>query len=299
MRWLISCPVWGDRHVGAFAACGLPAMMRAIRALGPGESVKAIFHSDRDDASWRSLVGDIDLAVLPIIPGAWYESLSGGHKAVLEMAQPGEIVVLLTADTVISDNALAACRARFQQGKKAVFVDVPRAVLDRYLERAATPEPSSRALAAWGWANRHDMTRDMEWPDGLADPLARVYFERGGNVVARIWLASPLAVLCDGRALPFSPTADSDLIANFRWEEIHLVTDPDELAWIELSPFVQTAPSRAERQAAGAPPPMHLRYPSSSIAHGIYLDVLRQRICVVGDNVDCGDAEAVRPLVGA
>jgi hypothetical protein len=103
------------------------------------------------------------------------------------------------------------------------------------------PDTTNAAkLLEWAWDNRHQLTADASYPNGKAVDLSRVYFDVDGYVIARLALPHPLAVLVDGRTLPFSPTIDANLIQNFHPSEIHLETQPDALALVELSPVDKT-----------------------------------------------------------
>jgi hypothetical protein len=131
------------------------------------------------------------------------------------------------------------------------------------------------------------------------EDLCRVYFEDGPTAVCRLWLAHPLALAIDGRLLPFGPTIDCNLVCSFRPAEIHLVTSPDELAVVELSPRMKITGSRD----ADEPParldlgPMSLRYGRQRrLDTDVYRSMLSQRIIVAGPDRDCGD-EIVRAIL--
>ena len=95
------------------------------------------------------------------------------------------------------------------------------------------------------------------------------------------------------------PTVDSDLIANFQPDEIHLVTSPDEMTALELSPRSKASGSRDMDQppARSGLTPMGERYAKQHLEHGVYRWALSHRIIICGQAVDCGDGEAVKGLL--
>lgn len=292
MRWLICVPAWGAQYTDVFRMAGLPALERAAAALPAEDSVALILYSDVHD--WPGFV-----AVVRTPPPAetWDGTMSAAHREVMAEAGHGDAVVLMTADMVVSDNALAACRRRFlEDDKRLVCAFSIRAIVERW--QAAPPDDTgSRALAHWGWDNRHDLARAVTWPDGHSADLSRMYFERDGNVAARAWLPHPLALLKDGREVPFGPTIDCDLTRNFALGEIHYVESPDEAAVVDLSPADKFVLSREDFLARGNGCTMAEVLARQHLAHDVYRHLLTFRVSLVGDPVDCGDAEAVRQIV--
>lgn len=296
MLLTISIPAWGDAFLDIFERKTLPTLRAAVAAADGLDEVLAIVHTDQPERV-TALSGDQLYLVPAALPSGaqWFQRLSAAHRAVISTAAPGTAVALLTADMAISADAFIGCARAFEQGRKLVCCNATRAVLEDF-------EPftrSGRELSEWGWKHRHSMTDNITWPEGRSDDLHRVYFEGAGGVVARQWMPHPLAVMIDGRPLDFSPTIDCDLTARFRREEIHLVTSPDDLAAIELSPREKLTPSRdadepPERMDL---PPMRERYAHKEIQHRIYSWLLAQRIVVSGVGDGCADDEAVAPLL--
>jgi hypothetical protein len=295
-RWLISVPAWGDEFTARFGAIGLPMLRAAAARLN--DDRKLIVHTDRPEMMEKFYSDVLPVEVRPVPGGQqWFHSLSRAHREVISMACIDDVVVFLTADMTVSENALTACGDAFQRGKRLVCCNATRAIDEGLLPH----RPSSRALSEWGWFHRHDMTKACTWPTGTDEDLPRVYFERGGNVVARLYLPHPLAVVIDGRPLHFAPTVDCDLIANFEPEEIHMVTSPDELAALELSPRSKLSGSRDAHEPPARPSrtPMPERYANQNLGHRIYRWAVSHRVVVCGASIDCGDADAVAQLLRA
>ena len=233
-RWLISVPVWGERCVSIFCATALPALEKAIMRLCEKDiDVRLVVHTD----SVRRICDgatEIEIEPRPVPAGARdFDSLSQAHREVLSMACNDDRVALLTADLLISEQGLEYCEEVFEDGTKRLITCCGiRAVQEGRLP--ATDD--ARRMLIWAWENAHPMTVASTYPDGLSADLSRMYFEKDGDIIARLALPHPLAVRIDGRSLPFSPTIDASLIQNFNPAEVHMVTSPDRLALVELSP---------------------------------------------------------------
>lgn len=232
-RWLISAPAWGQRCVDVFCATALPAIERAmVRYEQTTGDAYLIVHTDSPDRV-RGAASQIRIETRPPPAGLRaFDCLSQSHREVLSMGLRGDRVMLLTADLILSEEGLLSCERILSQGDKWLVACAGI----RALESGMIPASNGRELLDWAWEHRHPMTQACTWPGGRSSDLSRVYFSDGPNVVARLCLPHPLAVLIDGRPLPFSPTIDVNLIKNFHDGEIYLVTSPDDLGLVELSP---------------------------------------------------------------
>src|SRR5690606_36922564 len=113
------------------------------------------------------------------------------HREILDMAGPSERVLLLTSDMVVSREVLATCEKYLAGDTRLVCCVAPRA-----LEAASPPVGVlGPELLNWAWDNRHAMTRDCTWPNGESYDLWRMYFEKGEEVAARVFLPHPLACI--------------------------------------------------------------------------------------------------------
>lgn len=262
MRWLISVPAWGERYVGIFCTVALPALEKAVTALVSWHDKVdpvIVVHTDQPErvSAASRMVGPIEVRPLPAGTQG-FGCLSQSHREVLAMACRGDVVVLLTADLVISQEGLCYCSELFARRPRSRLVACAGV---RALDAGRPPDTvSAEALMRWAWAHRHPITEAGLWPRGTSADLSRLYFELGApgreadGVVVRLALPHPLAVLMDGRPLPFGPTIDANLIQCFDPAEIHLVQQSDELALVELSPpdkeFQRAAPVE-DRLSAG------------------------------------------------
>lgn len=238
MNWLIVVPVWGDRYLRVFHEVTFPALRRAMEHVS---NAKLIVYTDDPlnlqgvDVEYRSVPG----------PDRSFMSLSNAHRDAIRSAQLGDRLSLLTADLIVSSGSFTACEKRFERGYKLVCCAGMR--VDE-----AYPPPSTESgseLLAWGWKHRHPMTIECTWPDGHSYDLSRMYFTDGEAVCCHLTLPHPFAFIKGKKPINFAPTIDVNVAANFMLDSICLITNPDEVAMIELSPrdkdFVLTQTMRA------------------------------------------------------
>lgn len=284
-RWLISVPIWGDAYAEKFAAT-LPALRLAASSV-MGATLIACTDRPGQIAQMSSDALPIEARPISISGDGYYVTMSNAHREVIAMARPGDVVVLMVADALISANALGACALAFARGKRIVAACPVRAFDDC----GPFPFEDSRAMLEHAWRNRHPVVRNSTWPGGYDDSgheLCRIFFDDGENVVARTWLPHPLAFLADGRSTAFGNSPDMDLVANFSTDEIHLVTDPDELAYVALE-------SRSRKLSPE--PPISERLGHERLSLDVHRWLLSHRVCIRGRNVDLGDEAVVAPLI--
>lgn len=293
--WLVALPAWGDRCARVCADPVLPALARALEALGRPARVLLYTDSAELPARASELLGDLAEVLPRPVPvrDRSFASMSAAHQDAMDRAGHGERVLLLTADMVLSREVLTACEARISGGMRFVGCAAMRA-----LEGAGAPIGApGRELLAWAWANRHPMTRECTWPDGRSYDLWRMYFERDGEVAARVFLPHPLAVVPAGRSIHFYPTVDVNLHLCFAQSEVGLITSPDEGAAVELSPpdkeFLTTETMRARFERGG--PSLPTLGPITNNRHRMFWG---KKVVLCGAGGDCGDAELVERMLG-
>lgn len=289
-RWLISVPAWGPRCVDVFCATALPALERAVLRLARRGEVDpvVVVHTDAPEQV-RQAATEIRIEARPVPAGLRdFDCLSQAHREVLGMACRGDVVVLLTADLVISAAGLEYCRRALATPQKMLVACAGV----RALQEGRIPGTESAPdLMRWAWENRHPITQACSWPDGDSADLSRVYFEKDGAVCSRLALPHPLAVEIDGRPLKFTPTIDANLIQCFDPIEVHMATDCRELALVELSP--------RDKDYGRHPVPLYQRVANGGFAVGDPLQrwCMRHPMLLVGDPAsDCGDSVLDRTL---
>ena len=234
-RWLISIPVWGERYVDEFCATALPALERAVAVLMGERSVEVrlVIHTDQPDRLRGASAVPIELR--PVPAGVrYFDCMSQAHREALSLGLHGDVVVLMTAGSVISHQGLTYCAEVFDNPRiMAVLCASPRV-----LNVGPVPTVADGvAMMNWAWTNRHPMTRECTWPEGKSADVSRTYFERDGCVATRQALPHPLAVRIDGRPLRFTPTIDANLIHCFDPIEMHMAVDCRRLAMVKMTPL--------------------------------------------------------------
>lgn len=291
-QWRIVVPVWGERYCTVFEHATLPAIRRAIDRLSLRAQLMIYTH---DTDRLKQACAGLDAQFFPVPgPDNSFYSMSNAHRDAIKRVQLGGRIALLTADMVMSPSTLASCEDQFKTHKKMLVCCAGMRVNDTEFP---PPFATGRALLAWGWNHRHHMTEQCTWPHGHSYDVWRMYFTDGEDeVVCRLCLPHPIALVRDGRTITFQPTIDVNVIANFSLSEMHLVTDPDEAALIELSPpdkeFVLTETMRArwERQLPSIPAFVKVGNPRHRWC-------LNHKIIIRGHGGPVGDEDVLRRLL--
>jgi hypothetical protein len=154
------------------------------------------------------------------------------HQQAISRANPSEAVAIINADFSISVETFSACEQRFAAGKKLIM-----AAATRTLSKHKPPiGAKSRDLLAWVWANRHPVMTEAIWGSGRSRTLSCLHFVDGDVVVVRAFHLHPIAFVRQAGLSFAGITIDDGLIDCFARDEVHVVTDPDELALAECSP---------------------------------------------------------------
>lgn len=238
-RWLISVPVWGAPYVRTFCERAAPALLAATRALL--EPARFLVHTDDPAAVRRALAPEL-VEVRPTPQKPTYVALQDSHADAVAVASPGDRVVLLNADLVVSGNLLVRCAAHFALGMQAVVLIGIRTEIGPDLPPVGAPP---RDLLAWAWDHRHQIIRDLEWPHGGSMLPTNLFWEAGPSVVARAFHQHPVAIVKQENTA-FRSTIDGDLLDCFPREVIHVVTDPDDCAMLECSDPRRRFPVRGQ-----------------------------------------------------
>lgn len=237
MRWMIGVPVWGSQYIERFIRGTLPAINAALREIDG--DVRFVVHTDDPSA----FVGVGFRGRVQFYPVPWgnclYTTFGNAHRELLELAGDGDALVFLTADIVVSRECFANAERRFAEGKRAIVVTAARTLAT---EVDCPVGMSARELIEWSFAHRHPVTDGCYWGKGRNTVTWAIYFEGEHGTVLRAFHLHPFAVLND-RPLYFDrETVDLDLLERYGPREIHVVTDPDEMAFAEVSGLDKDVP---------------------------------------------------------
>lgn len=242
--WVIAVPVWGKRCNDLFFGPGLESHLAAIERLREvyRGSVRVRFVIQTDDparvGAQVAARGFEVMTLPPPAPNAPYLAFVAAHRHAIETARENERIALMNADMVMSIEALAVSEARFRQGKRAIIAAGTRTkapTKSLWTGRFGPKPMASRELLAWTMMHAHTITKQCFWGEGRCHLPWGVYFRDGDSIVLRGFHLHPFAVVKD-RDLPFKNTVDLALVDNYTRDEMHVVTDPDEMALAEMSP---------------------------------------------------------------
>jgi hypothetical protein len=277
--WLIAVPAYGAWYRKLFTGPGLRSIRAAVihmrkELAWPTMPVRFVVHTDHQVQIAQALPR-AELTVLP--PPAdlpKYYTFAACHRYALQMARPQERVALFTADCVISEDAVLNAELRFRTGKRAIVCS-GQLSLSRWTYPGVM---KSRALLRWATRHAPPILEEINWGSGNCPLPWGVRFKQGRNVVLRAFHLHPFAVVND-RPLPFEGTTDIDLVANYKRDEIHVVTSADDLAIIEISP-------RGKTYGKGPPWKMDIDHVLAWAVRGAQAQHwwnFSHRICISGD----------------
>ena len=275
--WLIALPCWGDAYRSRFAAMCWPSWQAALEPIR--NRCRILLHTD--EPAFARLFDGYLVDVRPRPGDArhyQHGAFADAHREALREAGFGEIVAIQNADHILSRECFVAAEQRFALGKKLIMCAGTRTVGPLF----GNPPPVMAAaeLLQWAWHYAHTITQQSTWPRGLSAVPSVLYFSDGRNVILRAWHLHPFAVFKD-RRLDFAGTVDRDLPDNFRPDEIHVVTDPNELAQAEISPPTRHFALRPDAMTEG-----YLYWWGCKHASPMHWHFFDRRIVLVGSATD-------------
>jgi hypothetical protein len=224
---IISVPVWGDWYHRMFRTYTWPAISAALRHAKAKPRI--VVHTDRPADIIETVPIEIP-DVRPLPTGeSHYQVFGKCHAEALALAELGETVILLNADTIVSREMIAVIAKHFDGGKSLLMC-----AGTRVLEAQDCPIGKPAAvLAAFGVRQFHPMLYDTVWP-ARATSSSGLHFREGGGLVLRAFHLHPLACRKD-RPLQPGVTIDAGLADNYAEHEIHVVTDRTEFAMVSMT----------------------------------------------------------------
>jgi len=283
--WLISLPVWGKDYRKRFLQDCWPSICIALGAVHG--RLRVVLHTDTPELA--GLFQAYDEVIVREVPGERHSALSAAQREALELAEPGEAIAILAADVICSKECFAAAERRFSEGYRAVVCAGTRTTGPLF-NSTAPAGWTARDLLTWTMTYAHPIVQQCVFPYGQNAIPSTIYFRDGANTILRAFHLHPFAVVKD-RALDFTRSIDRDLVDCFAPEEVHVVTDADEMALAEITPI-------GKRQALlpYAMNPVYIAWWVNNYGTERHKQLFARRIVIQGSaETDC-DAPADRIL---
>jgi hypothetical protein len=210
---------------------GLPSIKEAMLR-SPGQ-YRFLVHTDSVDLLTPYFTG-MNVEFLNVPDGSDnHHKMGNCHREAFDWADVGEYVIPMTADLVFSRECFAAASKRFADGKKLIVCAASRCLL-----RGEEPPigASSKELLSWTVDNSHPSIRELYWGTGRSGVPWSIYFKTAHGIVLRGLHLHPFAVVKHEGLNYHGVNIDESLASEFSTDEIHVVTDKNELALAELSP---------------------------------------------------------------
>ncbi len=235
-RWIISVPCWGDYHVNTFLKYVLPSLRVAIKEAGVHAHL--IVHTEDQRvyiAAYMMPYNELEIELrTPPHTSNQHVTYGNCHRDVIRSARPGDRIMLMNADIVVSRETFSACEQRFAEGKGLIVAAATRCLF----KPGVVPEIGAKArdLLAWSLLVKHPSVAQCFWGTGHTMIPWAIYFQSDSGVVIRGFHLHPLAFIKRDDLTFHGTSLDEHLVEEFSEDESHVVTSPDEFGLAELSP---------------------------------------------------------------
>jgi hypothetical protein len=295
MTWIVPIPIWGSRwYFDKFIHAALPSINAALEHAA--REARFIIHTDQPEFLKKGkYCGTLETRPIQTLE-CLYHTYGNCNRQVLDVANDGEHIAFLASDILVSQEFFKASEARFEQGKRAVVGTAARTIPNGKFPIGA----SSRRLLDWSFASQrqHEVTKGCYWGRGKNAVSWMTYFEGQRGTVGRAFHLHPFAVHVDRYLWFGKTTVDLDLLERFTHDEIHVVTDIDEMSFCELSGHEKAIQQRSE--------PISERsilswcnHPTTCLLPIHKWMFANHRIVVQGDGSDMLDVEPCRQVIEA
>jgi hypothetical protein len=255
--WWISIPVWGQDYHDIFRYRSYPSIYHSLLQLSDEvrRTIHIVIHTDEPNWFVR-LFREFKITCKSVSAAAQaegvqqrFQAYADAHNEVVGMAAPGDWFSCLNADFVYSGNFFTGIYQYLASGALAVTVMGMRTMVDG---TAPLVGMSPRGLLRWGWYNRHTIAEENVWGTGHSDLPSHIFWghyysdldSRVISVVGHGFHLHPVGVVKE-RDFQFE-SIDADCLAHHDRSKIHVVTSPDDLALVEMSPRSKVQATRAE-----------------------------------------------------
>lgn len=181
-----------------------------------------------------------------------YNKLSECHKLAITAANKEDAaIIFLSPDAVFADGSFAKLLELCSAGKRAVMTAGLRVTKETFLplllkyfsEDNSTLNISSRELIKLAMQHLHPLSQSLFWKSTRFNRYpSHIYWDvPNEGILARAFHVHPLMVAPSRKGISFSSSIDNDYFyqACPDINDIHVVTDSDEIAVIEMSNLMQ------------------------------------------------------------
>jgi hypothetical protein len=227
-KWAIAIPSWRKEYVDLTTKFVIPSVLASLEeaGIGPDRVVFNVWTDMRDQieptlAGWRAEYPHVSLpnyhGKKDPLPKEYWAAFMAAHANAMTMAAPGEIIVLLNADIVVSRETFAAVGAALEPDDKRVAISVGiRTVAD---DNSPPIGADAETLTQYIWSHRHKITDMFLWGKGDSGSPSVLFFEDGNDVTMHCFHLTPMFIKKD-RDFRFRGTIDDDVLQNYQDNEV-------------------------------------------------------------------------------
>jgi hypothetical protein len=232
-HWSIAIPSWRPEYVDLTVKYVIPSVLASLEAAGIGPD-RVTFNVWTDDqerigallTGWHVEYPQVSLPNYhgrkDPLPKEYWAAFMQAHADAMNIAKPGEIIVLLNADIVVSRETFDVVGKALEPHDKRVAISVGiRTVADNNDPPIGA---DAETLTQYIWSHRHPITDMFLWGKGDSGSPSVLFFEDGGDVTMHCFHLTPMFIKKD-RDFKFRGTIDDDVLQNYQDGEVAFLND--------------------------------------------------------------------------
>lgn len=232
-HWSIAIPSWRKEYVDLTAKYVIPSVLASLEEakIGPDRVTFNVWTDCRDQLAplldgwhveWPSVSLPNYHGKQDPLPKEYWAAFMQAHADAMTMAKPGEIIVLLNADIVVSRETFDVVGKALEPHDKRVAISVGiRTVADNNEPPIGA---DAETLTQYIWSHRHKITDMFIWGKGDSGSPSVLFFEDGGDVTMHCFHLTPMFIKKD-RDFKFRGTIDDDVLQNYTDNEVAFLND--------------------------------------------------------------------------
>jgi hypothetical protein len=232
-RWSIAIPSWRPEYVDLTVKYVIPSVLASLGAagIGPDRVTFNVWTDDRERigallSGWNVEYPQVSLpnyhGKKDPLPKEYWAAFMQAHADAMNIAKPGEIIVLLNADIVVSRETFDVVGKALEPHDKRVAISVGiRTVADNNDPPIGA---DAETLTQYIWSHRHPITNMFLWGKGDSGSPSVLFFEDGDDVTMHCFHLTPMFIKKD-RDFKFRGTIDDDVLQNYQDGEVAFLND--------------------------------------------------------------------------